>query len=152
MKPGPPKKTKTEDDLHGKPSGREKEDRIFVTQDCKFKILSGLPSSVRDKAKEAAQFLSDNEISKVCDRAAFERYCQHLWMVWKSFQVLKKDGPTVTDNRGVIRKHPAAQTHKDYSMAALRFEEQFGLTPLSRLKVKGKPPEKKDELKEFLGE
>ena len=64
--------------------------------------------------------------------------------------VLNDEGDYIKDNRGVSRKHPSAQIHKDNSMMALKYEEQFGLTPLSRGKVKGEAKQKeKDPLKDF---
>ena len=150
MRTGRPKKSKTEDDLHGNPGKRKREDFVFNVQDCKFTIPRGLPNNVRKKAKVAAQFLSDNKISKTCDQAAFDRYCHHLHVSYDAYNEVIKDGVSVEGYRKEIKKHPSLQVFKDHSVIALRFEEQFGLTPLSRSKVKGMPSDPKDPFKEWL--
>ena len=150
MRTGRPPKPDKLNDLHGNPGRRKRKKRQdFSASDIKFGIPKGLPQNVRTKARIAAKHLSENKISKDCDRAAFERYCQHLYLADSAYRALKGDGVTETDNRDVVRKHPAAQIHKDNSMAALKFEEHFGLTPLGRGKVKGEPEEKESELEKF---
>jgi P27 family predicted phage terminase small subunit len=127
MKRGRKKKPKKKDDLE-----------VFISQDYKLAVPRGYPPKTRAKLKESAKFLNDNCISKICDQAAWERYCQLVYLADDAFNVLFKDGGTVKDERGIVRKHPAGQVHKDSSAAALRFEEQFGLTPLSRIRVRCK--------------
>jgi P27 family predicted phage terminase small subunit len=153
MRTGRPKKDSDLDALHGRPGKHKaKKRRQILAKDVKFGIPRGLPESVRIKARIAAKHLIENKISKDCDRAAFERYCQHLKLVYDAYKTLNKEGEYITDNRGVSRKHPSAQIHKDNSIMALKYEEQFGLTPLSRGKVKGGPVKKETELEKFQKE
>jgi P27 family predicted phage terminase small subunit len=150
MRTGRPKNDRDLDALLGRPVKRKQQKRRQISaKDVKFGIPRGLPESVRIKARIAAKHLADHKISKDCDRAAYERYCQHLFLAYRAYAVLKKEGETIIDNRGVTRKHPAAQIHKDNSIMALKFEEQFGLTPLSRGKVKGESKKKESELEKF---
>lgn len=151
MRTGRPKKDKDLKDLQGTERERKyQKRRQILAKDVKFGIPRGLPESVRIKARIAARHLADQKISKDCDRAAFERYCQHLMLVHNAFKTIEKEGEYIIDNRDVSRKHPSAQIHKDNSMMALKYEEQFGLTPLSRGKVKGEAKQKeKDPLKDF---
>ena len=152
MRTGRPRKDNALNELHGNPGKRKsKKRRVILAKDVKFGIPRGLPESVRIKAREAAQYLADNKISKKCDRAAFERYCQHLHVAYLAYGELKKaQGIVHEGHKGVITKHPAFQQHRDSSFACLKYEEQFGLTPLSRGKVKvGSKDKKKDPLAEF---
>ena len=150
MRTGRPKKDKDLKDLHSTTrEGREKKRRQILAKDVKFGIPRGLPESVRIKARIAARHLAEHKISKDCDRAAFERYCQHLKLVYMAWQTLESQGEFIIDNRGVYRKHPSAQIHKDNSIMSLKFEEQFGLTPLSRGKVKSEPKKKESALETF---
>ena len=139
MKTGRPKRQKSKDDLE-----------VYITQDYKLVVPKDYPAKTRKKLNESAKFLNDNGISKRCDKAAWERYCQMVFLADENFDRLFEGGSTVTDERGIVRKHPSGQVHKDSSAAALRFEEQFGLTPLSRLRVKGEPKKEKDPLAEYM--
>ena len=79
MRTGRPKKDSDLNELHGNPGKRKTKNRsLILAKDVKFGIPRGMPESVRLKARSAAKYLADNKISKECDRAAFERYCQHL--------------------------------------------------------------------------
>ncbi len=150
MRTGRPEKDKDLKDLQSTTRERKHQKRRqILAKDVKFGIPRGLPESVRIKARIAAKHLAEQKISEDCDRAAFERYCQHLMLVHNAFKTLEKEGEYIVDNRDVSRKHPSAQIHKDNSIMALKYEEQFGLTPLSRGKVKGEPKKKESALEEF---
>jgi P27 family predicted phage terminase small subunit len=79
--------------------------------------------------------LEDKKILGRCDVLAFERYCQHLRLVYEADAVLRRSEILSYDENGALRKHPAIQIHRDNSMAALRYEEQFGLTPSARMRL-----------------
>lgn len=152
MKPGPKPKNRKLNDLQGNPGKRKtKKKPRLQNKNARFGIPAGMPLMVRRKIVKAAEFLEKNGLSKDSDRLAFERYCQHLYMADLAFKSIKKNGLLVKGALGSTKKNPAAQQHKENSLAALRYEEHFGLTPLSREKVHPSPePEKKDPLKEFL--
>ncbi len=152
MKPGPKKKDSNLNDLHGNPGKtKPKKKPILKTKTVAFGIPKGLPIVVRRKVAIAVQYLKDNGLSKDSDRLAFERYCQHIHMAHMAYIDLKKKGMILTGTLGGPVKNPAVQQHKENSLAALRYEEHFGLTPLSRGKVQPNPAaEKADPLKEFM--
>ena len=150
MRTGRPKKSKTEDDLHGNPGKRKREDFVFNVQDCKFAIPRGLPVKIRKYAKTAAQYLFDNNISKACDQPAFDRLCYHMHVSYNAYKDVIRDGVSIQGYRGEIKKHPSLQVFREHSVIALKYEEQFGLTPLSRSKVKGIPSDPKDSLEDWL--
>lgn len=49
--------------------------------------------------------------------------------------IIQKEGMTHTDNRGVARSHPVTRMHKNLSERILKMCSEFGLTPVSRLKL-----------------
>ncbi len=150
MRTGRPKKDKDLKDLQSTTRERKyQKRRQILAKDVKFGIPRGLPESVRIKARVAARHLAEQKISKDCDRAGFERYCHHLHLEHDAYKTLVKEGSSIIDNRGVKRKHPEHQVQRDHSAMALKYEEQFGLTPLSRGKVKGEPRKKESALERF---
>ena len=68
-----------------------------------------------------------------------------------AYQDIKKKGMLVKGTLGGLVKNPAVQQHKENSLAALRYEEHFGLTPLSRGKITPEPKTAtEDPLDEFI--
>ena len=152
MKPGPKKKDSKLNDLHGNPGKKKAAKKpAFKADAATFGIPSGLPIVVRRKIALAVKYLEDNQLSKDSDRLAFDRYCQHVHMAHMAYQDIKKKGMLVKGTLGGLVKNPAVQQHKENSLAALRYEEHFGLTPLSRGKITPEPKsETKDPLADFM--
>ncbi len=138
MKTGRPKKDPKLAGIHGR-AGKTDGKKPDAGDTVKFSVPRNLPKQVREKARFAANFLFFNNISKCADTAAFERYVQHLNMAHKAIVTLRIEDITTVDERGLPRKHPANQLWKENSMAALKYEEQFGLTPLSRSRITLEP-------------
>lgn len=103
-----------------------------------------LPESVLKRARKSLSALLKYKVFAECDFAAFERYCQHLRMAHEANQILLKEGVLSIDHNGNPHKHPAVQVYRDNSLAALRYEEQFGLTPSARMRL-SKTDEQKQE-------
>lgn len=59
----------------------------------------------------------------------------HWALTMEAAEVLKKDGSTTIDERGLIRKHPANQIFRDNSLAFCRYASEFGLLPSSRSRI-----------------
>jgi P27 family predicted phage terminase small subunit len=117
-----------------------------------FKCLedSGLSEPVLEQARETLRILEDKKVLGSCDVLAFERYCHHLRIVYEADAVLRKEGLFTYDANGVLHKHPATQVHRDNSLAALRYEEQFGLTPSARMRLsKTDEQVKEDDYSDF---
>jgi P27 family predicted phage terminase small subunit len=117
-----------------------------------FKYLNGadLPEPVLEQTRKTLRILEEKKILGVCDILAFERYCQHLRIAYEADATLKSDGLFTYDANGVLHKHPANQVHRDNSIAALRYEEQFGLTPSARMRLtKTDDEQKEDDYGEF---
>jgi P27 family predicted phage terminase small subunit len=111
---------------------------------------SGLPEAVMNQAKETLEILEEKKILGRCDVLAFERYCQHLRLAYEADALLRLNGVLTYDENGVLHKHPATQVHRDNSIAALRYEEQFGLTPSARMRLsKTEDQAKEDDYSEF---
>jgi P27 family predicted phage terminase small subunit len=98
-------------------------------------LLDSLPKDVRLRAQATLAILLDKKILGACDIETFTRYCQHLRIGYEANEILKRDGLVNEDVHGVVHKHPAFQMHRDSSLAALRYEEQFGLTPSARMRL-----------------
>jgi P27 family predicted phage terminase small subunit len=106
-------------------------DLAELSEDSKF----GLPDNVRKRAEDDLRFLLDRKVLSQCDLEAFERYCQHLAMAYEAYEIIKREGVLAPDERGIPRKHPAMQIHRDNSLAALRFAAELGLTPSARVRL-----------------
>ena len=109
-----------------------------------------LPPAVLVRAQATLAILEEKKVLSICDLEAFERYCQHLRLAYEADMRLRQDGIITTDEDGLPRKHPATQIHRDNSLAALRYEEQFGMTPSARMRLsKTEEQKKEDEYAEF---
>lgn len=78
--------------------------------------------------------------------------CHETWV--RATEILK-DSLVIADTNSkgltVNKPHPAIQIQKDSANQLTRLFSQFGLTPVSREKIKNKPPIEKDSpLKQFL--
>ena len=100
-------------------------------------VLQGLPSGALERARATLHLLSERSVLSACDAEAFARYVQHLRMAYEADKIIRNDGIISLDKNGVPHKHPALQIHRDNSLAALRYEEQFGLTPSARMRLRG---------------
>lgn len=98
-------------------------------------IFEGLPVPVLKRAKNTLALLRRRGVLNGADTESFARYCQHLRNAYTAQQILNEDGVLLADANGNLKKHPAAQIHRDNSLAALRYEEQFGLTPSARMRL-----------------
>jgi P27 family predicted phage terminase small subunit len=114
------------------------------------KTLTTLPEDVRERARVSLEILTDKKVLGGCDIESFARYCQHLRLGYEANELLKHEGLISYDDRGIPHKHPAFQMHRDSSLAALRYEEQFGLTPSARMRLtKTDEEQKEDDYGEF---
>ena len=115
-----------------------------------------LPVPTKQRAQDMLKMLRKRVVLNSCDAEAFSRYIQHLRIAYEADAILKRDGIVIADRDGIIRKHPALQIHKDNSLAALRFEEQFGLTPSARMRLRSveenQTDREKTEFTEFLND
>lgn len=115
----------------------------------RFIIPSSMPAGVKKRLKDTIDHLTNSDLSEDVDRIAWDRYCHHVHLEHVAYMDIKKNGYSHVDERGIERKRPCVQMQKDHSLAALRFEEQFGLTPVSRNRMpdgKKKPPDEQSQL------
>ena len=105
-------------------------------------LAQNMPEPVLKRARESFALLVSRRVMGACDIESFARYVHHLRLVHEANEIIKREGLISVDNRGVKHKHPILQIHRDNSMMALRFEEQFGLTPSARSRVSGMETEK----------
>ena len=139
---------------------RKKVERVdlgaFEDDDEEAVNFDELPASTKHRAQDILKMLRKHVVLNSCDVEAFCRYIQHLRIAYEADEILKRDGIMITDRDGVARKHPALQIHRDNSLAALRFEEQFGLTPSARMRLRSveenQTDREKAEFTEFLND
>ena len=110
---------------------------LGVVENIDEEILEGLPPGALKRARSTLQLLSKHGVLSACDAEPFARYVQHLRIVYEADQILRDNEVISYDKNGVPHKHPALQIHRDNSQAALRYEEQFGLTPAARVRLRG---------------
>lgn len=124
--------------------------------DIKNISFTGLPVPVKRRAKQTLAVLREKAGLNSCDAEPFARYLQHLRLAHEAYEKLKAEGLTTVDENGLARKHPANQIHRENSLAALRYEEQFGLTPSARMRLRATDQIKQDkeiaDFNEFVNE
>ena len=107
----------------------------FEDDDLSADIFDGMPPAVLRRAQKTLAVLRQHGIVNSADAEPFARYCQHLCNAYAAQEIIKANGVVVEDQNGNVKKHPAIQIHRDNSLAALRYEEQFGLTPSARMRL-----------------
>lgn len=129
---------------------------VFNEDDARGISFEGLPAAVRRRAESVLEMLRQRVVLNSCDAESFSRYIQHLRIAYQADEILKAEGVTTIDEDGLTRKHPALQIHRDNSLAALRFEEQFGLTPSARMRLRSVEAAEADresaEFEDFLND
>jgi len=133
--------------LNGRIHAKKKELVVVPLADCaelSEELATRLPAEVLTRARNTLAVLMGRGVLGTPDLEAFERYCQHLCFAYSANKVLTQDGILDRDEQGILRKHPAMQIHRDNSLAALRFEAEFGLTPSARMRL-AKTDEQKTE-------
>lgn len=101
------------------------------------------PRGLNDKQPAAAKFydayaavLEEAGITTQADEPAFRLMAMHYAFAIEAGATLAREGLMDEDERGLSRKHPMAQVWRDNSTMALKYMEQFGMTPSSRTRVK----------------
>ena len=139
--------------LHGRIHAKKKELVVTPLADCvglSEELATRLPAEVLARARSTLAILMEAGVLGVPDLEAFERYCQHLCFAYEANKALTRDGILSHDEQGILRKHPAMQIHRDNSLAALRYEEQFGLTPSASMRLARTDEQKtEDEYSKF---
>ena len=116
----------------------------MTSEDLNKKIFKDLPSDVIKRAEKTLSLLSEQGVLNPCDAEPFARYMQHLKIVYDADEIIRREGIISYDKNGVPHKHPVLQIHRDNSLAALRYEEQFGLTPSARTRLRDSEDIKED--------
>lgn len=117
-------------------------------------ILGEPPAFLDPEAKrlweELAPKLERLAVGTEIDAPSFAMACTHYVLAVKAARILKREGLSDRDERGLARKHPMTQVLRDNSAAWLRYAEQFGLTPSARSRLTVPQPDNPDEFEEFL--
>ena len=116
----------------------------MTNNDLDKKIFKDLPSGVLERAEKTLNLLRVQGVLNPCDAEPFARYVQHLRIAYEANEIVAREGIISIDKNGISHKHPALQIHRDNSLAALRYEEQFGLTPSARMRLRGSDEVKAD--------
>ena len=111
-----------------------------------------LSARAKHKFIDYGEMLRDSGVLLTSDMAAWAM----LWLSWdlalKAAESIKKDGPTVKDERGLIRKHPGFQIWRDNIGTFNKLANDFALTPASRARLNIQPgkPEALSEIEQLL--
>ena len=155
MKTGRPPKDADLNDLHGDPGnrnqGKPKDEKISVST---YRYL--VPKHLKGKQKKYVKMVADELYtsgkSRLEYQAIFDGFCQHLYLRDKAFEELvDAENLVIKGERGIDKKHPAIQTHKDFSASMLKHAEHLGISGLTADRVKGVPKKEADPLTEYMG-
>lgn len=113
-------------------------------EDIDKTMFSNLSAEAAKRAEKTLSLLSQQGVLNPCDAEPFARYVQHLRIAYDANEIVEREGIISIDKNGIPHKHPALQIHRDNSLAALRYEEQFGLTPSARMRLRGSEEVKAD--------
>lgn len=107
-----------------------------------------LPKDLEQEAKQymegVLQKLEGDGLLESVDSAALQMLARNYSTFIKAQKQLKKDGLTITSDRGNISEHPCVKIAKDAQTLALKIMTEFGLTAKSRVKLVEKPEEQED--------
>jgi len=98
-----------------------------------------LSSRAKRKYKEYGEMLRDSGLLTTSDIAAWGMLWQSWDLALTAAESIKKDGPTVKDERGFIRKHPGFQIWRDNIATFNKLANDFALTPASRARLNIQP-------------
>lgn len=124
----------------------------LTNEDIDKTMFSNLPAEAAKRAEKTLSLLSEQGVLNPCDAEPFARYVQHLRIAYQANEIVEREGIISKDKNGISHKHPALQIHRDNSLAALRYEEQFGLTPSARMRLRGSDDVKADREVEAFDE
>lgn len=109
----------------------------------KFPIPRSIHPRTRKYMKDLIAKLSKEGILTDMDQGALYLLME-TYEIWVRATEILKDSLVIADTnaKGLIvnKPHPAVQIQKDATLQLTRLFAQFGLTPASRNKMKGKPP------------
>jgi P27 family predicted phage terminase small subunit len=89
--------------------------------------------------REVAPELEARGVLTALDQGAFIMFCQS-WATWQhTQQTLDREGLTVKSKKGVVRPHPLLRVLRDSERQYHTLGREFGLTPLSRPRVRTTP-------------
>ena len=149
---GPRPKSPTVKALQGRDHNKKKPPLVLdAAPEAAFpeELKHNLPPAVLERAEASFRLLIERHVLSPCDIEPFARYVHHLRLVYEADALIRRNGMIVIDAAGKIQKNPMIQVHKDASLAALRYEEQFGLTPSARTRITGLETER--EKNEYAG-
>ena len=85
--------------------------------------------------------------SRLIYQSAFDGWCQAVYLRDKAFdELMDADKLIIKGERGIDKKHPAIQMHKDFSGSVLRHGEKLGLDGLTSDRVRGSSNEDKNPM------
>ena len=83
------------------------------------------------------------------DYAALVAYCSAYNTMIEADILLQQEGITIETEKGTIA-HPATRIKASAADQVRRYQTEFGLTPLARLRVQPVIPESEDDLSKLL--
>ena len=121
--------------IEGNPGKKPIKKRSISETDERVTMPRGLSPEAKKFWKELAPKLKKRGLLTPLDQAAFTALCVSYTRMMETSEILRKEGETITDNRGVQRRNPVATI---YSQASAQFKswcEMFGLSPLARERI-----------------
>ena len=144
MGKGRPKKNSDLKALHGDTGKRgnkpEPEEKVGNPGNYQYIVPTYLRGDQKVYVKAVSDELYRTGKSRLEYQAIFDGFCQHLYLRDKAFEELRVvDALVIKGERGIDKKHPAIQTHKDFSTSTLKHAEHLGISGLTADRVKGNP-------------
>lgn len=117
-------------------------------------ILTRAPRVLSPQARrlwrDLAPVLAGAGLLTIADLPAFTALCMHFGMMVEAAQQVKAEGATIMASMGETRKHPATSLIAENSRALKSYLVEFGLSPSSRVRLKGMGEGQDSSLAEML--
>ena len=90
-------------------------------------------------------------VATEADQSALVGYCEAYARMREAAKDIQKRGVAMKNGNGTPIRNPAAGVFNDAVGTMMRIACEFGMTPASRTKIRGKVIEDKSDLEKFMG-
>lgn len=147
---GPKPKSRNQKLITGNPGGRRIGNEPEPQLAKSFRCPSWIGKHGRELWRKIAPELLKAGVLTEWDRSSFETMCSNYHLLRMAEAELALAGLTVKDDRGGIKKHPAASIFKAAGDTYAKHAELFGLTPISRQRLDVRVKEEPTKAEKFM--
>lgn len=149
MPRGRPRKPEKLNELQGNPGRRDRQDEVEASPEPP-ECPDWLNDEARAEWERVIPQLAESRLLARIDRAALVCYCQAWAKLREAHEIIDREGSTFSTDKGYVVKHPAVTMANEAADQIRKFACEFGLTPLSRSRVRVPVSKPKSKLNAFI--